>query len=116
MSASVTALDAVLKNFYNQKYVTNLLAKESAFWSDLPKNPNGSGKKNIFPIIYGSDEGMSATLANAQTIAAASGGSLQAEDWICSWGDYASSLQIDDKLIRSSASDMGAFIDAQKVS
>jgi hypothetical protein len=116
MPATATTLDSVLKNYYNQKYVTNLIQSESAFMSKLTKNPNGTGKKNIFPIIYGADEGISATLANAQTIAAASGGSLQAEDWICSWGTLESSLQIDAKLIKQSASDMGSFIDAQKVS
>jgi hypothetical protein len=110
------ALDGVLKNYYNQKYVANLIAKESAFFAKLKKNPNGTGKKNIFPIIYGADEGVAATLADAQTIAAASGGSIQAEDWVCNWGTYESSLQIEAKLIKSSASDMGSFIDAQKVS
>lgn len=117
MPATVTTLDAVLKNWYGDKNrLRTLLYEDHPFLDWIPKNPNGTGKKNVFPIVYGPDQGFGATLAVAQSIAdSAGGGSALAEDWVCSWGDYVSDLKIDDKVIKMSASDMGSFIDAQKL-
>lgn len=117
MTVDATTLDGLLKNWYDGKNrLATVLYKDFPFLDWMPKNPNGTGKKNVFPIIFGGDEGVAATLAQAQTLAAtSSGGSVKNDDWVCSWGTYESSLQITSKVMAMSNGNDGAFVDAQKV-
>ena len=119
MGASLTSFDAFLKeNYGNKERVQKLIYQDFPFLGFISKKQGSvaaSGDTLIAPVIYGTPQGLSGSLANAQTAAAASGGSTQAKKWTCSYGDYSAAITLSDKLLKLSASDNGAYFEAKKL-
>lgn len=119
MSATITTYDAFLKeNYGNKDRIQELLYKDFPFLGYITKKTgasNASGDTLIAPVIYGGPQGLSATRANAQTAAAASGGSTQAKRWVVNFGQYSASVVFEDKLMKLSTSDNGAYLEAKKL-
>ena len=114
--STVATFDAFLKNNYGKaERIQKLLYTDFPFLGYCSKKVGASGKRLIAPVLYGAPQGMSGTLANAQIAAAATGGSSQADDWVCSYGQYSAAITIEDKLMKLSASDMGAYLEAKKL-
>lgn len=118
MGSTLTTFDAFLKeNYGNEKRVQELVYKDFPFLGYITKKydvANTTGDTLIAPVVYGTPQGLSSSVANAQTASAASGGATQAKKWQCTFGDYYSNLVISDKLLKLSASDMGSFLEAKK--
>lgn len=113
MASSLTTFDAFLKRYYNPGQVTAITNKDRPFYSKVKKT-EGSGGLWVTPVIYANSQASSSTLANAQTVAAATGGTLQGKQWTSVWGDYNAEVQIGDKVIAASKDNVGAFFENKK--
>jgi hypothetical protein len=119
--SSLTTFDAFLKeNYGNKDRVQRLMYEDSQFLAYITKKTdvaNTTGDLLIAPVKYGTPQGLAggtSGLANAQTAAAATGGSTLAKKWQCTFGDYSAAVTISDKLMTLSASDQGAYLEAKK--
>lgn len=119
MSSSVTTFDAFLKDHYgDKKRVQTLMYKDFPFLGWITKNTGVSaanGRRLVAPVQYGGPQGVGTTLATTQAVAATTGGSSRADDWYIPFGDYVGSVEIDDKVMALSASDIGAYLEARKL-
>jgi hypothetical protein len=116
--STVSTFDAFLKDHYGDKRrVQTLMYKDFPFLGWLTKNTGVSaanGRRLVAPVLYGTPQSVGTTLATTQSVATATGGSTRATDWYIPFGDYVGSVQIDDKVMSLSASDIGAYLDARK--
>jgi hypothetical protein len=110
----MTTFAPFIKNYYNPGQVTALTIKNRIFYAKVKKTL-GSGDLWVTPVIYANPQGLSATLANAQTVATAvdGGGSLQGKKWTSAYGDYSGVVDIGDKVIAASRDNVGAFFKNQ---
>ena len=117
MTSSISQFDAFLKyNYGKSDRIQKLIYPDNAFLAYIKKTGGAGGKKLIAPVQYSGGQGISSSYSGAQTISAASGGNLAAEDWVVDWGDYFASIIISDKVLAlSKKGDMAAYLDAQKV-
>jgi hypothetical protein len=117
--SSLVTFDAFLKeNYGNKDRVQTLLYKDFPLLGYVTKKTGSvaaSGDTLIAPVIYGTPQGLSGTLANAQVAAAATGGSTQAKKWSCTYGDYSAAVTLADKELKLSASDNGSYFEAKKL-
>ncbi len=114
MASSLTTFAPFLKNYYNPGQVTALTIKNRIFYAKTKKT-SGSGDLWVTPVIYANPQGVSSTLANAQTVAtsAGGGGNLQGKKWTSAFGDYSAVVDIGDKVIAASRDNIGAFFKNQ---
>lgn len=113
-ASTMTTFAPFIKNYYNPGQVTALTIKNRIFYAKVKKTL-GSGDLWVTPVIYSNPQGLSATLANAQTVATAvgGGGSLQGKKWTSGYGDYSGVVDIGDKVIAASRDNVGAFFKNQ---
>lgn len=121
MAATLTTFDAFLKENYGDKErVQRLLYEENAGLGYITKKTgavNASGDLLVAPVLYGNPQGLAggtSGLANAQTVAATSGGNTRSKKWTVPFGDYSAAIEISDKLLKLSGSDIGSYLDAKK--
>ncbi len=112
MTSSLSTFDAFLKERYTKAKIENLTNNKRITWALLPKDGDCSGEAFIEPIIIGDPQGLGATRATAQTGAqsAGTGANVIGRKWTLTFGDYAASVEIGEKVIRASKDDMGAFL------
>jgi hypothetical protein len=113
---TIALFDAFLKETYTEERVENLTKSERPAWAMMPTDTDCSGEVFVEPIIIGNPQGHGATRAKAQAGAtqAGEGASLVGRKWNLTFGDYKDSVEVDEKLIRASKDDPGAFFRAQE--
>ncbi len=110
-----TIIDSFLKDNYTKEEVPRLVNEEHVFLDMLNTQERGTGRQLIVPIIDANAQGLGGSVADAQVAAEqASGGTYQGADWNIGWGDYSAHVNIGDKAMAVSASDMGAFFQDKK--
>lgn len=112
MVSTPTQFDAFLKERYTKAKVENLLNNKRITWALLPKDGDCSGDVFVEPIIIGDPQGLGATRSAAQTSAQSggTGNNVVGKKWNLTFGDYAASVEIGEKVMRASKDDMGAFL------
>lgn len=112
MVSSLTTFDAFMKERYTKDKIENLIFADRPLWAMLPKDGDCSGEIFVEPIIIGNPQGLGATRAKAQAGAqqAGTGANVDGKKWQLTFGDYAGSVEIGEKVIRASKDDMGAFL------
>src|SRR5690349_14915938 len=117
--STLLLFDAFLKERYsNPDEVENLTKADRPLYAELSRDENCSGDVFNEPIIAGNPQGMGATRAKAQTAmnqAGTGGSNVLGYKWQLTFGDYAASVKITEKLIRASKDDPGAFFRAQQM-
>jgi hypothetical protein len=113
---TIALFDAFLKETYTEEKVENLTKSERPAWAMMPTDADCSGDVFVEPIIIGNPQGHGATRAKAQAGATQTGegASLVGRKWQLTFGDYKDSVEVDEKLIRASRDDPGAFFRAQE--
>lgn len=115
VGSTPTQFDSFLKDNYVKGEITRLVNEDHLFLDKLGTDESGTGRQLIVPLIETNPQGVGATLAVAQaTSEAAAGANIGGFDWNIPWGDYNGSVNIGDKLMKLSASDMGAFFRDKK--
>jgi hypothetical protein len=110
VGSTPTIIDSFLKDNYTKESVPKLVNEDHVFLDMLDTQERGTGRQLIVPIIDSNAQGLGATVADAQVGAEqTSGGTYQGADWNIAWGDYSAHVNIGDKAMAVSASDMGAF-------
>ncbi len=116
MPSTIEQFQAFLKEFYTKQQIANLTQKDRPLYARVKKDPNQSGDLYVHPIIIGNPQGLGATRSYAQTGSTqTTGGNVRSTKWTCTFGDYAGSVDIGDKVIRASRNDVGAFMRNQKM-
>lgn len=110
--STTTTFTAFMKTRYTKETVENLTQTDRELLALIPKDPNLSGEVFVEPIIISNPQGMGATRALAQTGAnlTGTGANVVGKKWQLTFGDYAASVYIGEKVIRASKDDMGAFL------
>jgi len=115
VGSTLTGFDAYLKDNYTKDEVGLLVNEDHNFLDDLDTARRGTGRRWIVPIIDANAQGLGATVPDAQFGAEQTqGGNIQGAAWTVNWGDYSVHVDIGDKVMAASASDMGAFFEDKK--
>lgn len=113
--ANVTNQIAALKELYTgDDYMKDLVYRKNPFLALVPKDesPSGfAGKYIPVPLIYGSNQGRSATFTNAQNNQTPA---QLASFFVYRYSNY-SIATITNELLEATVSDMGAFLDEGKL-
>lgn len=114
--STLTTFDAFLKDNYTTDEIARTMNQDHVFLDMLDTKKRGTGRRWIVPLIDGNPQGVGPTLPDAQAGSqqAGNGSNIQGVDWTVNWGDYSGAVQIGDKVIDASASDIGAFFEDQK--
>ncbi len=109
MGATETTYAPLLKTHYyeTKNTIPDLTLGEDPLLAMLTKKED-AGKTNVFPVIYGHNQGVSASFSDAQSGA----GNLQAEDWNVTLADLFAVATIDGKLIAQTRNDVNAYLKA----
>jgi hypothetical protein len=112
MTSSLTTFDAFLKERYTKDKIENLTLADRPLWAMVPRDPGVSGDVFVEPIIIGNPQGLGATRAKAQAgaVQTGDGANVIGKKWNLTFGDYAGSVYIGEKVIRASRDDQGAFL------
>lgn len=116
MAHTVNTFDAFLKDNYDKAEIARLVNEDHVALDMLDTGLKLTGRRWIVPFIDGNPQGLGATVAGAQAGAqqAGTGGSIQGDEWTITYGDYSAHVEIADKVMAVSASDMGAFFEDKK--
>jgi len=106
----LTAMNAALKELYDDQVVQNLVYRDNPFFAMLKKKTDFEGKYKPIPIITGASQGRSSTFATAQTNQSA----VQIESFFLTRKSDYSIAQIDNQTMMASRSNKGAFLEAAK--
>lgn len=106
--------DAFLKENYSKGEVARLVNEEHPFLDRLSKS-TGTGKYFVDVLIDKNASGVGATLPDAQAASGQTNNSnVGGAEWIVPWGEYNAAVDIPDKVMAMSASDLGAFFENKK--
>jgi hypothetical protein len=115
---TLAAIDALVKlNYGNRDRIQRAQWKEFAALARIKKKSgaaNASGGALVAPVIYGNVQSFSTTVANQQTVAATSGGSLKSKRWVVPYGTYGASVVFERKMLKLAVADIGVYLDAKK--
>lgn len=112
MAQSLTTFAAFLKTRYSAEHIKNVTEFDRLTYAKTAKDGNCDGEEFDEPIIISNAQGIGATRALAQTAQnlATPGSNLIGKKWRLTFGDYKGGIVVDEKTIRASKSDMGAFL------
>lgn len=116
VGSTVNGFDAFLKDNYTGDEIARTVNEDHFFLDDLDTKSRGTGRRKIVPLIDGNPQGLAPTVVTAQLGAEGvqPGANIIGAAWTISWGDYVGHVDIGDKVIDASASDMGAFFEDMK--
>src|SRR6266852_5310517 len=100
----MTAANALLKEYYDDQKVHNLVYRDNPFLAMIPKDEEAVGEYIPIPVIFETSQGASAAFATAQTNQVAS----QAVKFLLTLKTDYSLATIQNQAIEASASDKGA--------
>ncbi len=119
MGSTAATFDFALKERYtNKQVVENLCFADRPLLGKMPRDTEFQGKGHPVPLIYRAPQGISVTLANAQTNAAINSGAAgptKGFRFLVTAGDLAGSVEIGDKVIEMSRGNPGAFLQDKQV-
>lgn len=107
MSLDISAATAILKKRYPDDKIITLGWRGAKLFSLLPKDPEGGGEGDKIPIEYAGTPAVSATLSDAQTVAAA--GSAKYEAWEPTVVDAYSLARVSGRAVKAMRNDAVAF-------
>lgn len=113
MASTLTTFDFAMKELYTKERVADLTLKKSPLMAKMAKNSSFTGEALVVPLIYGAAQGVSGTLARAQTSSAGANnaGNLKGLKFVLQTGEYDGAISIGDKVIKQSRSNVGAFME-----
>src|SRR6267378_3519445 len=115
VGSTPTIIDSFLKDNYDTEEVPRAVNEDHAFLDQLDTQTKGTGRQWIYPVVDANAQGLGGTVADAQVGAEqADGGTYKGADWNVAWGDYSAHVNIGDKAMAVSASDIGAFLEDKK--
>jgi len=106
--SNVTALQAILKEYYGPQQVKNLVYKRNKWFAMVHKEEDWSGLVVPVPVVYGNPQGASATFATAKTNQTAS----KMVRFIMNWTQDYALATITNLVNLASRNDAGAFLKA----
>lgn len=107
----MVAMNAALKELYNDQDVQNLVYSDNPFLALVPKNTNFGGKYKPIPIIIGTSQGRSATFASAL----ANQSPVQIQSFLLERKHDYSIASIDNETMLASKTDKYSFLEGAKV-
>lgn len=117
--STIALYDAFLHERYGDaSTIEDLTKSERPLFAELETDENCSGDVFVEPIMAGNPQGLGATRAKAQAgmnQAGTGGSNILGFKWNLTFGDYAASVAITEKLIRAAKDDPGAFFRAQQI-
>lgn len=115
VGSTPSIIDSFLKDNYDNEEVPRAVNEDHTFLDQLDTKTKGTGRQWIFPVLDANAQGLGGSVADAQVGAEQTqGGTYQGADWNVPWGDYFAHVNIGDKAMAVSASDMGAFLEDKK--
>jgi hypothetical protein len=115
VGSTPTLIDSFLKDNYDTEETPRAVNEDHTFLDMLDTKTKGTGRQWIFPVLDANPQGLGGSVADAQVAAEqADGGNYKGADWNVPWGDYSAHVNIGDKAIAVSASDLGAFLEDLK--
>jgi len=116
MASTITQFDAFLKDYYTKDKIDDLTKKDRPFFGMVKREEDLGGDQYIHPFIFQNPQGFGATLAKAQqgSQQGSGNGNIQGRKWKVAYGDYSASVEIGDKVIKASRSNVGAFLRDQE--
>jgi len=116
MASTIQSFDAFLKDYYTKDKIDDLTKKDRPFFGMVKREEDLGGDQYIHPFIFQNPQGFGATLAKAQQGAqqGSGNGNIQGRKWKVAYGDYSASVEIGDKVIKASRSNVGAFLRDQE--
>ena len=116
MASTLASFDAFLKDYYTKDKIDDLTKKDRPFFGMVNREEDLGGDQYIHPFIFQNPQGFGATLAKAQqgSQQGSGNGNLQGRKWKVAYGDYSASVEIGDKVIKASRSNVGAFLRDQE--
>lgn len=108
---NLTAMNAALKELYDDQTVQNLVYSDNPLMAMVPKKTNFGGKNKPIPIIIAASQGRSANFSNAQTNKAAT----EIDAFALTRAKDYSLADIDNETMLSSQTDKMAFLEGAKV-
>lgn len=110
-ATTLTTFDAMLKDYYTDDRVENMIYADNPFLALVPKAEKFPGRKLPIPIVYANPQGRSAGFSQAQTLSTTSGSLVEAFE-LTRVSDYGI-VTIDTETIEASEDDDGAFLEAK---
>jgi len=116
MASTLAQFDAFLKDYYTKDKIDDLTKKDRPFFGMVTREEDLGGDQYVHPFIFQNPQGFGATLAKAQqgSQQGSGNGNLQGRKWKVAYGDYSASVEIGDKVIKASRSNVGAFLRDQE--
>lgn len=116
MASTLAQFDAFLKDYYTKDKIDDLTKKDRPFFGMVTREEDLGGDQYVHPFIFQNPQGFGATLAKAQqgSQQGSGNGNLQGRKWKVGYGDYSASVEIGDKVIKASRSNVGAFLRDQE--
>lgn len=112
----LTRADAALKQLYKPKNFQESCYKKRPIIGILPKAEDFFGRNMPLVNNYGRPQGVSASFANAQTVSQTTAAAAKLEDFLLTRVNEHAVATIDGETLDAMSSDVGAFVDAMKVS
>lgn len=106
-----SAMNAALKELYDNQTVENLVYNDNPFLAMVRKNTDFGGKYKPVPIITGASQSRSSSFANAQ----ANQSPVQIESFFLTRASDYSIAQIDNQTMLASRTDKMSFLEGSKV-
>lgn len=108
-SATVTTLDGVLKQYYDDIKVKLMQYGESTLLAVMPRMTKFTGKNLPIPILFSTPAGRGTTVARAQTAAMPA----RTEDFVLTRAKDYGVVTIENEALEASEGDKGAFVSAR---
>lgn len=105
------AMNAALKELYDNQTVENLVYNDNPFLAMIRKNTDFGGKYKPVPIITGASQSRSSSFSNAQT----NQSPVQIESFFLTRASDYSIAQIDNQTMLASKTDKMSFLEGSKV-
>lgn len=110
---TITSFDAMLKEYYTDDRVENLVYEDNPFLALVPKDETFPGRKLPVPVVFGNPGGRNATFSTAQTLGSAANSGSQVEQFEMTRVNDYGFVTIANELIEATMDDDGAFLEAK---
>jgi len=114
MSDTITTYDGMLKQYYDDNKVQNLIYDKNPFLTMCPKNEGFVGDAYKVPVIFGGGQGIGKTFSNAQSQASNTSQQIAAF-LVSSRAPFYGFTNWTRETMLASANDVGAFMSVAKV-
>lgn len=106
MASTISTFSSALKTRYTDEKVEDLTMRDRPTMAMIPKDEEGGGENEKVPLIYNNPQGVSSSLANANTYST----NIGAKHFLLTYGDLSGSVKVGLKVMRASRNNPGAFL------